>query len=410
MTRRRSTAAFIALTAAALLAVGCSNSVGSSGSGGTKSPIRLMVDTTMTPAASLGGLSFPWGAYGAKAAAAALNAKGGIDGHPVQIDVCDNQGNPNQSAACARTAKSSGDIAVIGAWDILGATQLLPVLQAEGIPDVGPIAVSTAEVSNPDAFSFDTGAIMSGYASAGLFPQQGCKNVVQFLPTTPATQQTLAGEKAIVADRYRLQDVVVPPGQASVAALASTALSTQPDCIGYEGDGQTNVKIIAALRQAGFKGKYITAMGSLQPPFLKSLGKLGNGVIAMSTAVDPTSSDPGVAAFRSQMTAYAGGASAAADLNENAQGAWSSVQLVDQALAGSGRYTSAELLKKLPTMCDVNVGNVYPHVNFCKPVASSTLFPRVFNDNWRLYVGQNGVYVPLDDQWHDFASTIPAGA
>ena len=102
-------------------------------------------------------------------------------------------------------------------------------------------------------------------------------------------------------DGYRLRSVTLSLGQVSVAAPVSTVLSMRPDCIAYEGDGQTNVKVIAALRQAGFRGKYITAMGTLQPPFLKSLGKLGNGVIAISTAMDPTSADPGVTAFRSQV-------------------------------------------------------------------------------------------------------------
>jgi ABC-type branched-subunit amino acid transport system substrate-binding protein len=245
-----------------------------------------------------------------------------------------------------------------------------------------------------------------------MYAQQHCKNAVQMIAQTPGEPVEAAGMKAIAAkDGYRLQVVAVPVGQASVAALVSTALSTQPDCIHYEGDGPTNVKVIAALRQAGFKGKVIVVTGTLQPQFLKTLGSLGNGVITLSAALVPTSSDPGVTLFRSQITAYAGSASAAAaDLNEFAQAAWSSVRLVDQALAGTGSYTSAELLKKLPTMCDVNVGNVYPHVNLCKPVASSAVFPRVYNDYWRVFVAKNGAYVPFDDQWHDFASTIPAGA
>ena len=366
----------------------------------------------MTPAASLGGVAFPWPADGAKAAAAALNKTGGIDGHPVQIDVCDNQGNPNQSAACGRTAKSNGDIAVIGSFDVAGATQILPVLQAEGIPYVGPVALSVAEVTNPVSFTFDAGAVLAGYATAGMYAKQHCKNAVQMIAQTPGEPVEAAGMKAIAAkDGYRLQVVAVPISQASVAALVSTAMSTQPDCISYQGDGPTSVKIISALRQAGFKGKVIVVTGTLQPQFLKTLGSLGNGVIALGTAIQAGSSDPGVAAFDSQITAYAGSASAAAaDMNEFAQIAWSSVRLVDQALAGTGSYTSAELLKKLPTMCDVNVGNVYPHVNFCKPVATSTVFPRVYNDYWRFFVAKNGVYVPFDDQWHDFASTIPAGA
>jgi len=366
----------------------------------------------MTPAASFGGLSFPEAAVGAKAAAAALNAKGGIDGHPVQIDVCDNQGSPNQSAVCGRKAKSNGDIAVVGSWDVFGAPEILPVLQAEGIPYVGSVALNTAEVTNPDSFSFDAGALLSEYANSGLFPQEGCKNVVKLLPNAPGEQQILAESQSIAAaDGYRLHGIQVPTNAVSVSALVSTALSMHPDCISYEGDAQDNVKFIVALRQAGFTGKYITSLGSLQPPFLKSLGKLANGLIVLSTALLPSSGDPGVTAFRSQITAYTGSpTAAAADLNEFAQAAWSSVRLVDQVLAGTGSYTSSELLKKLPTMCDVNVGNFYPHVDFCKPTGHSTLYPRVFDDHWRLYVAQNGVYVSADNQWRDFASTIPTAS
>jgi len=67
------------------------------------------------------------------------------------------------------------------------------------------------------------------------------------------------------------------------------------------------------------------------------------------------------------------------------------------------------LLTKTPTMCDVNVGNVYPHVNFCKPVAESKVLPRVYNDQWQYFAVKNGQYVPVDNQWHDLTSTLPKG-
>lgn len=402
-----------ALAVGALLAAGCSSSGGSSGSAQDNSPIKLMVDTTMTPAASFGGLSFPYPSVGAKAAAAALNAKGGIDGHKIQIDVCDNKGNPNQSAACGRQAKSNGDIAVIGAWDIYGATQILPVLQAEGIPYIGSLAGAPIELTSPDSFNFDPGAVLAAWATAGLWNSEGCKVVAEFTDTSvAASAQELAGQQVVAkADGIQLHAVNITVGQADVTAPVSTAMSLNPDCVTYEGDGQTNAKLIGALRQAGFNGKIITAVGSLLPPFLKALGAVGDGVIALNTTLTPDSTDPEVTAFRNQVIAYAGGASAAAaDLNEFAQDAWSSVRLVDLALTGAGSYTAAELQKKLPTMCDVNVGNVYPHVDFCKPAVQSTVFPRVYNTEWRYYVGQNGAYVPLDNQWHDLASTVPTAS
>ena len=419
--RRRRTAIYAALAVAAVLVAGCSSSAASSGGGGgtaassaaAKTPIRLMVDTVMTPSAAFGGLSFPYPATAAKAAADALNKTGGIDGHPVQIDVCDNQGNPNQSAACGRQAKSNGDVAVVGAWDIQGAAQILPVLQSEGIPYVGALAGTATELSNPDSFIFDPGAVLASYGTAALFGQQGCKNVVEFgLAATPAFAQELAGQQAIAAkDGFKLETVNISVGQTDVSAPVSTALSMHPDCVSYEGDGQTTAKLVAAVRQAGFSGKFITAIGSLLPPFLASLGAVGNGVVVLNSTLNPTSStDPLVTEFRNQITAFAGAKNAPTDLNEFAQDGWSSVRLVDLALAGTGQYTAAELLKKLPTMCDVNVGNVYPNVNFCKPAVQSTLYPRVFNTYVQYFVAKNGQYVPLDNKWYNIADTVPTSS
>ena len=82
----------------------------------------------------------------------------------------------------------------------------------------------------------------------------------------------------------------------------------------------------------------------------------------------------------------------------------------DLALTGSGQYTATELLKKLPTMCDVNVGNVYPNVNFCKPAVQSTLYPRVFNTYVQYFVAKNGQYVPLDNKWYNIADTVPTSS
>jgi branched-chain amino acid transport system substrate-binding protein len=364
----------------------------------------------MTPAAAFGGLSFPYPAVTAKAAAAALNKDGGIDGHPVQIDVCDNQGNPNQSATCGRQAKSNGDIAVIGSWDVQGSAVILPILQAEGIPYIGALAATPAEVTNPDSFIFDPGAVLASYATAAMWHDEGCKNVLEFgISGNPVFAQELVGQQKIAAkDGFQLHVVNVQIGQADVTAPISTALSMHPDCVSYEGDGQTTAKLVAGVRQAGYTGKFITAIGSLLPQLLASIGKAGDGVLVLNTTLSPYSDDPQVTQFRNEVTAYVGNAKdAAVDLNEFGQDGWSSVRLVALALKGSGDYTSAGLLKKLPTMCDVNVGNVYPHVGFCKPSVQSTVFPRIFNANEAYFVAKNGVYVPAPGPtWHDVSAAV----
>src|SRR5487761_1059230 len=92
---------FAALAGALLLTAACSSSKpGASGSTPASklsgAPILLGL---MAPSQS-NSLSEPWIAQGAKIAAAAVNAAGGIDGRPVKIDYCDDHGTAQGGAVC----------------------------------------------------------------------------------------------------------------------------------------------------------------------------------------------------------------------------------------------------------------------------------------------------------------------
>src|SRR5580692_3352087 len=50
-----------------------------------------------------GDLSYPDGFQAAQVAADAINAAGGIKGHKVVIDTCDDQDDPNVATSCANT-------------------------------------------------------------------------------------------------------------------------------------------------------------------------------------------------------------------------------------------------------------------------------------------------------------------
>lgn len=68
--------------------------------------------------ASVSSLEFPDAITAIDAAAAAANAAGGVNGHPIDIDFCGDQGDPNLTTACARTAGTNKDVAVITAVEL----------------------------------------------------------------------------------------------------------------------------------------------------------------------------------------------------------------------------------------------------------------------------------------------------
>jgi ABC-type branched-subunit amino acid transport system substrate-binding protein len=399
------------LLAAALSTSACGNTEASGGSS-TSDEIRVMAVGLISPTTAFGGISFPYGVNGVKAAAAAINADGGIDGRLIKVDTCDTKGDPNLSAQCGRTAIKNGDVAVLGTFDPLGAPQLLTVLEASNVPYIGGLPTSIAEFTSPVSFQFDPGPILSSGAIVQLWKDSGCTQVVSILPANPGNDQ-IAEQQAVTAEAAGLgiTTSLIKPGTTDVTPALSTALSTEPDCFTYGGDGQTNVKFILGLEKLGYTGKIITSSGSLTPQFLEPLGAAGDGIIVLNSTLQPNSDDPMVQQFMTDLGSYLDGdqKELVVNANEFSQDGWSSVQLLKQAMEKAGAYDSAALMRTIPTMCDVNVGNVYPHINFCEPVAESTVMPRVYNNQWRYFTVQGGQYVESDDEWHN-SDTVPGSS
>jgi hypothetical protein len=73
----------------------------------------------------------------ARAAVLAINAAGGVGGHPLEIVYCDNGYDANKSAACAREFVAKGVVAMASSTAPFGESQMTAILDAAGIPAVG---------------------------------------------------------------------------------------------------------------------------------------------------------------------------------------------------------------------------------------------------------------------------------
>ncbi|MBV9047302.1 MAG: ABC transporter substrate-binding protein, partial [Solirubrobacterales bacterium] len=80
-----------------------------------------------------------------RAAAAGINAQGGINGHKVVVDYCNSQDDPNATAACVRQMISDKVVELAAGIDILGPT-MVQSLSAAGIPVVDEDALSLGEM------------------------------------------------------------------------------------------------------------------------------------------------------------------------------------------------------------------------------------------------------------------------
>jgi len=403
-TRHVAVAAVVA--ASALVAVPVAAGAASSTTKASNAPIKIMsilpeTSSNVTP-------PFPYGAVGAKARAKAVNKGKGLNGHKVEVTVCDTKNDPNQSAACARRAVDEGAVAVVGTFDPLGAAQIMPILDQAGVPYVGAIAVVPAEYTAKVSFQADGGAIASSLGIQAQAIDAGCKTVVGFSPAGAPSALARAVSGNYAKNNVSYSEVGYTAGQPDLTAVVSEALAKNPDCVTTGGSPGDNLKLLTTIRRTNQDVKYFTNVGSLPPSVLKTAADAAVEVYAVSSVLLPTSKDPLVKQFRADLKSYYGSQSKAEEAyNQFAQDGWSGIKLLEEATAGMPDITREALIAKLQTMCEgVNVGNAYPDAGFCTPLPSA-FFTRMFNPWVRYFTVKNGKYVDAQKDWVNIASYVP---
>jgi branched-chain amino acid transport system substrate-binding protein len=118
----------------------------------TGEPIRIGMINQETGAAG----AFPELSRADEAAIAFINAElGGVNGRPLELEVCDTQFSPAGSQSCAQRMVQRDVVAVTGGIDVFG--DGIRVLNDNGVPLVGGIPVSTASATVPTSFQFSGG-------------------------------------------------------------------------------------------------------------------------------------------------------------------------------------------------------------------------------------------------------------
>ena len=150
------TAAPAATSAAATTAASPTSSDGSSdGSSADVSaapaadgePIKLMsIYVKNNPA-----FSQPQTFAGAQARVEAINADGGINGHPIELIECDSNLDPNQEKACIDQAIAEQVSAVVSSSIFFTP---LTSLEEAGIPFIGAQGITPDQLSNPISYPF----------------------------------------------------------------------------------------------------------------------------------------------------------------------------------------------------------------------------------------------------------------
>ncbi len=163
----------------------------------------------------------------AQAAVVQINNDGGLGGHELKLITCNDSGDPNKAADCARQAVDEGVAAMVGGFTANG-DAIMPILDEAGIPWYAPPGISSAELSSEDSYPITSGVL--GLAGLGqMAAEDGCDKVASInfdLPSSGSIAQLGSTTNYYVVP-VGLSDTVSENGGAAVEGTKS--LSNFPD-------------------------------------------------------------------------------------------------------------------------------------------------------------------------------------
>jgi len=402
--RSSSTKALLAVLAVGTLAVSaCSSSPSSSSSGSSAgassagaaaasgSPIKIGI---IVPIHAV--VDYSEAVSAAKGAVLAINAKGGVNGHPLQLLTCNSALLPTTEQACDRQMTGAGVAAMVG--DALYTAESFgdSAFRSAGIVQIGNYPSGVSE-TDPNSYLFFGGQT---YANAGqLYGASkwvGDKVGVVRLDFPYTAPYTAFYTKACPTLNCQVVSSTVIPSNnvTDFSTYASQLLAGHPQVI-VPDLGPEIIPLMAALDQIGYTGKIVAQDTNFTTKnFLAQPEKVQNQYI-ISTPFPPPfdSSVPGVQMFLSEMQAEKAAGDAEAPTYTNysqtaTMDAWLAVHVFAEIAAKSHAYTASAFKQAIGSTNSVDTYGLTPpwnpnHVNFSP-------LPRASNDSWYFYVENNG--------------------
>lgn len=194
----------------------------------TGAPIRLgMINQENTAAGSYPELS-----QAVMAGTEFINEQlGGVNGHPLEIDVCNTEFSAEGSTSCGQQFVEAKVPAVLGGIDVFG--NGIETLAENDIPFIGGIPVSFASVESPNSFQWSGGSwgasvAFAWYAAEELDAKKVSIVYADFGSITDSAQDA----KDVLESRdVEAQLVPYPVMATDISSALNAAAATKPDAV-----------------------------------------------------------------------------------------------------------------------------------------------------------------------------------
>jgi branched-chain amino acid transport system substrate-binding protein len=397
---------FACTTVAAAIAVAAAacSSQSSSPTGGSASP----ASAAATSAPKLSGtpvhivsiddasdtLPFTDVSVAVKAIVKAVNASGGINGHPLEYTICTTDGGDNNvGAQCARAAVADPSVvAIVGEWSQTGTT-VNPILEQAKMANIGLFPQASSDYTSPISFPVSSGTvgIVGGMVTlaADVLKAKTIGLAYTSSPQGAALQQLL--EPIAKAHGAQLtKTTAIPAGAADVSSnVEATAVGT--NAVTLSTRAQDSVKYIQAASQLGITTPLV-APANFDASLIKLLPD-GGGNLYFSDSF--LREGAGYSTYKAQISAI--DPSQISSLRTI--GVWVGAQAFLAAAKTAKSPSRAGILAAMENLTSFSDGGITPTLDFAKQAAAP--FPRLFNQTVTYNKMSGGVLIPMSAQFHD---------
>ena len=306
---RKPIKAIVGLAAVALLATAWGSSSSGASSTSTKvkahgTPIVVGQILPMTGA----NLALPEAGKALVASIAALNAAGGINGHPLKLDQCDSQGVASIEVQCAQTMVSDHVVATLEDDTFSSPAEVNSILKGAGIPRIGITEDDVTDYENPDNMDFTGGGVFSLVGIMEDLIHRGDKKITVVLPDTPSAVEThLLLDPIAAAEGAKVVNyVLVSSASGDYSQYVAQAEENGAQGIVIALGNAQLVEVAQAINQLNPKIDYATGIAGLTLNQLKELGSFSKkaSYVWWTPGIGDVKNFPGLAQPVATLTKY----------------------------------------------------------------------------------------------------------
>lgn len=215
--------------------------------------------------------------------------KGGLDGHKINLVVCQNQESPAGGQACANQLVQDKVVAVVLPFTGQGATEV-PTITKAGIPYISLSGASNQELMTPGAYDLTGGypATLGAYALSAK--AHGYSKFAMLVSNVPAAIQGAELLGGLVFKNAGVGYKVIPvnPGTADVTPQLQAAVSWGAKAIGLTGDVTLCSSFLKGYQTLGLNEPKYVLTTCLDPSIFSTLAtELGGSYIDTTSNASP---------------------------------------------------------------------------------------------------------------------------